>query len=170
MLAVLLAEAGRPERARTLVAEFDRQAPPGDRRLAASTRHQALGMIALAERKPREALMEFRVGGSDRCTICALPNLGRAYEATGEADSAIAVYERYVRTPMLDRLMPDAIWLAHSYLRLGELYEEKGDRSRAAEYYGKLVRLLSHADPELRGRVTEAKRRLGLLSGERPVS
>jgi tetratricopeptide (TPR) repeat protein len=170
MLAILLAEAGRPERARAMVAEFDRQAPPGERRLEEATRHSALGTIALAERRPREALVEFRASDSDRCTICAQPNLGRAFEAAGEADSAIAAYERYIRTPMLDRLMADAVWLAHSYLRLGELYEEKGDRSRAAEYYGKLVRLLGHADPELRGRVTEAKRRLGLLSGERPVS
>jgi hypothetical protein len=66
--------------------------------------------------------------------------------------------------------VPDAVWRAHTYLRLGELYEERGERARAAEYYGKLVRLLGHPDPELRAKVGEAKRRLQLLTGERAVS
>jgi serine/threonine protein kinase/tetratricopeptide (TPR) repeat protein len=169
-LAILLAEAGRPDRARTLVAEFERQAPLGERRLADPSRHAVLGSIALAERRPHEAISEFRQSDVGDCTICALPNLGRAYEAAGDADSAIAAYQRYATAPYLHRLEPDAVWLGHTYLRLGELYEEKGERARAADYYGKLVRLLGHADPELRGKVSEAKRRLELLTGERAVS
>jgi tetratricopeptide (TPR) repeat protein len=170
ILAILLAEAGRPDRARTLVAEFERQAPLGERRLADPSRHAVLGSIALAERRPHEAISEFRQSDVGDCTICALPNLGRAYEAAGDADSAIAAYQRYATAPYLHRLEPDAVWLGHTYLRLGELYEEKGERARAADYYGKLVRLLGHADPELRGKVSEAKRRLELLTGERAVS
>ncbi|HET7600298.1 MAG TPA: tetratricopeptide repeat protein, partial [Gemmatimonadales bacterium] len=169
-LAVVYAEAGRPDRARALVAEFDRLAPEGDRRLAESERHAALGAIALAERRPREAVEEFRLQDEGDCTVCAVASLGRAYEAAGNADSAIAAYERYVATPMLGRLVLDAIWLPRTYLRLGELYEERGNRSRAAEYYARLVRLWKDPDPELRMKVGEAKRRLEALTGERAAS
>jgi tetratricopeptide (TPR) repeat protein len=169
-LAILYAEAGRPDRAKALVAEFERQAPVGDRRLLEPTRRAALGTIALAERRTRDAIAEFRASDDGECTICALPNLGRAYEAAGDADSAIAAYERYVTTPNMGRLMSDAIWLAHTYLRLGELYEEKGQRAKAAEYYGKLVRLLKDADPELKPKVADAKRRLSILTGEHAAS
>jgi chorismate-pyruvate lyase len=85
----------------------------------------------------------------------------------GEADSAIAFYERYVNMPFLDRLRFDNVRLARTYHRLAELHEEKGDSSKAAEYYGRFVRLWNDADPVLQARVTEAKRRLEALTRER---
>ena len=41
--------------------------------------------------------------------------------------------------------------------RLGEIYEARGDRARAAERYGQFVELWKGADPELQPRVTEAQ-------------
>lgn len=32
-------------------------------------------------------------------------------------------------------------WLARSYLKLGELYEARGNRGKAVDYYGRLVEL-----------------------------
>jgi hypothetical protein len=51
--------------------------------------------------------------------------------------------------------------------RLGQLYEAKGNREKAAHYYAKFVDLWKDADPELQPRVAEAKARLARLGGER---
>jgi tetratricopeptide (TPR) repeat protein len=167
-LALLYAEAGRPERARGFLAEHDRLVPEGLRRLQSVERHAAAGSIALAERRRQEAIDEFRQQDQGDCVICALGSLGRAYDDAGQADSAVAVYERYVGTPYAFRVYPDAIWLARTYYRLGELYEARGNRAKAAENYAKFVRLWKNADPELRPKVLDAKSRLKALTGEEP--
>lgn len=169
-IALLYAEAGRPDRARGLLAEFDRTATPGARRIAASLRHAALGSIALAEGRPRDAIAEFRLQEEGGCPVCAAPSLGRAYEAAGEPDSARAAYERYLTTPYPYKALTDAIWLGWIYVRLGERYEAKHDRARAADYYRRFVDLWQDADPELRPRVAEVKRRLEALSAERAAT
>jgi tetratricopeptide (TPR) repeat protein len=121
-------------------------------------------------RRPRDAVAEYKLQDDGDCPICALGSLGRAYDAAGEPDSAIAAYERYLSTPFVFRMFSDAIWLARTYHRLGELYEERGKREKAAEYYAKFVRLWKDADPELKPEITEVKRRLEALTGERAVS
>ena len=165
-LALLYAEAGRPDRAKALISEFDKVAPEGFRRLAGSERHGVLGSIALAERRPLEAINEYRQQDDGDCDICALAPLGRAYDDAGQVDSALAVYERYVNSPYMYRLFPDAVWLGRTYYRLGELYESRGDRAKAAENYAKFVRLWKDADVELRPKVLDAKSRLKALTGE----
>ncbi len=165
-LAVFWSEAGRPDRARTLVADYDRLVPQGMKRAAATLRHAALGSIALAERRPDAAAAEFRLQDQGDCEVCALGDLGRAYDNAGQADSAIAVYERYTGKPYVYRMFSDAIWLGRTYYRLGELYEERGEPAKAAENYAKLVQLWQDADPELRTKVLDAKARLKALAGE----
>jgi tetratricopeptide (TPR) repeat protein/tRNA A-37 threonylcarbamoyl transferase component Bud32 len=165
-VALVYAEAGRPERARALLSEYDRVVPEGLRRLGAPQRHGVLGSIALAERRPRDAITEFRQQDQGDCTICALASLGRAYDDAGQADSAVAAYERYIGTPYVFRMFSDAIWLARTYYRLGELYEARGEPGKAAENYAKFVRLWKDADPELRPKVLDAKSRLKALTGE----
>ncbi|MGE5231269.1 MAG: protein kinase domain-containing protein [Deltaproteobacteria bacterium] len=169
-LAIFWAEAGRPDRARALMAEYDRLAPEGMKRAAATLRHAALGSIALAERRPAAAVSEFRLQDQGDCEVCALGDLGRAYDNAGQADSAIAVYERYTGKPYVYRMFPDAIWLGRTYYRLAELYEERGERAKAAENYTKLVQLWQGADPELRTKVLDAKARLKALMGEHPAT
>ena len=51
-------------------------------------------------------------------------------------------------------------------LRLGELYEARGDRKRAREYYEKFVTLWKDADPELQPGVKEVRGRLAKLAQE----
>jgi eukaryotic-like serine/threonine-protein kinase len=168
-VAMLFAEAGRPERARALLSEFDRQVPEGDRRLATEGRHAVLGAIALAERRPQDAITEFRL--QDQASMVgAAANLGRAYDLAGMPDSAIASYQRFLDTPFLGRLPLDAMWRARALYRLGELYEGKGDRVKAADRYAEFIKLWKRADPDLQPQVTEAKQRLEALSGERPTT
>jgi hypothetical protein len=67
---------------------------------------------------------------------------------------------------MMGRLLGDGPTLAPSLKRLGELYEAKGDRKKAAEYYGRFVELWKDADPELQPGVKEVRGRLARLAQE----
>jgi hypothetical protein len=53
-----------------------------------------------------------------------------------------------------------------AFLALGRTYEAAGKRDSAAIAYGRFVRLWDKADPELQGRVTEAREALQRLTEE----
>jgi tetratricopeptide (TPR) repeat protein len=154
---------GRSDLARQVLARADREPSAGDPEDLQAARHGALGQIALAERRYDEAIREFRASDVGECTVCALPNIARAYDLNGNADSAIAVFARYTdavyRLPFVDGLQ-----LAGSHKRLGELYEAKGDRQNAAAHYAKFIELWKNADPELQPKVAEVRKRLARLS------
>jgi hypothetical protein len=88
-----------------------------------------------------------------------LPDLARAYEGSGNQDSAMVAYERYLSTPWLWRYETDAVELGWAMKRLGELYEEKGETTKAAAALAGLVRLWGRADPELRTVVAQVRQR-----------
>ena len=170
-LASFFALAGEPARARALVAEYE-AIDPVLRRREEPARHAALGAIALAERRPGDAVAEFQLADRGPCPVCALPDLGRAYDAAGMTDSAVAVFERYSRhrlTPLMNtpRYVSYEASRPGIYKRLGELYEDRGDRQRAAQYYERFVELWKDADPELRPVLDEVRRRVARLSEER---
>jgi len=72
---------------------------------------------------------------------------------------------RYVNSSsMLQRIGIDRYFLAGSYKRLGELWEAKGDRAKAAHYYSKFLDLWKNADAALQPQVTDARKRLARLS------
>jgi tetratricopeptide (TPR) repeat protein len=125
-------------------------------------RHSTLGWIALAENRARDAVNEFRRGDVGDCLTCVLPLVAMAQDAAGSVDSAIVTYEQYLGTRELLR-NGDADFLAATYKRLGELYEARGDRQRAAGYYLKFVELWKNADAPLQPMVSEVRRRLSRL-------
>ncbi len=94
-----------------------------------------------------------------------LPPLGLAFERSGQPDSAIALYERYIATPWDRRIGWDASELGAAYERLSQLYDAKGDHERAELYAAKLVTLWVDADPELQPRVRAARRRVDQRGG-----
>jgi class 3 adenylate cyclase/tetratricopeptide (TPR) repeat protein len=164
-LARFLAEAGRPARASSLLAEFEAQVPAELRRLAEDGRHGVLGSVALTEGRPEEAIAEFRLSEEKSvCPVCRLPDLARAYDAAGQPDSARVVYERYLGTPWSRRTLIDSVFLARTYERLGELYAGRGESQKAIEYYKKLVELWKDADPELQPRVEAARQAIRALT------
>jgi hypothetical protein len=55
------------------------------------------------------------------------------------------------------------IYLAGAHKRVGELYEAKGNRQKAAAHYLAFVGLWKNADPELQPAVTAVKQRLAHL-------
>jgi eukaryotic-like serine/threonine-protein kinase len=169
-VATVYALAGRPDRAHAVLAQYT--ADTHDSALMRDNepqRHDALAEIALAERRPMDAVAEFRLGDVlpdgpvDDCTQCLPGELGRAYDAASMPDSAIANYERYLATPSASRLRTDTDLLAGIHKRLGELYEAKGERGKAAGHYVTFVELWKNADPELQPKVAEVRQRLARL-------
>jgi tetratricopeptide (TPR) repeat protein len=180
-VATTYARLGHPDRARAILAEYDRDVRDSTyKRVHTPALHTALAEVALAENKPADAIAEFRRGDTltdgpaDECTICIFANLGRAFDNAQQRDSAIAMYERFLKTPYAERLdVPlfvefpepvDPIFRAGTHRRLAELYEAKGDTAKAVEQYRAFVDLWKNADPELQPRVAEAKRRLAQLT------
>jgi tetratricopeptide (TPR) repeat protein len=158
---------GRPSRARQLLKEYESAVPEGIRR-GDVFRLAAEGFTAMAEGNYREAVSSFQ-GWYDEsgCNNCALFNMGRAYELAGKQDSALAMYERVASAPRELFATEDLSWtLAPTYRRLGELYEERGEREKALEAYGKFTTLWAQADPSLQPQVREVKARMAKLAGE----
>ncbi|HVH67567.1 MAG TPA: hypothetical protein VM716_06830 [Gemmatimonadales bacterium] len=165
MLAWFYASAGEPERARRLIAEYERAVPEGLRR-GNPFRHEALAALALATGRIDDAIRSYRAFYDESgCAACGLYDLGRAYEQAKLPDSARLVYERAVTTPWMSKLYEVALTLAPTYRRLGELYETAGDRGRALQNYSRFVDLWRNADPDLRTQVRDVKARMARLNG-----
>ena len=172
--ATIYALAGRPDRARAILAQFDATIRDTTlQRFFQPDRHGVLAEIAIAEHRYADAVTETRAsdkrpdGPVDGCGPCADAALGRAFDLAGQPDSAIATLERYITQPFWNRQMDrraDPYHLAGAHKRLGELYEAKGDGQRAATHYAAFVGLWKNADPELQPKVAEVRKRLARLS------
>jgi len=164
-VAQLYAMAGRPDRARATMAANDSVLSGRNLVMLDWNRRMALGEIAIAERHFDAAITQFGGANETFCHICTLPRLARAYDLAGNADSSIAIYERYLRSSRFvpDGIRSDAWYLAGIHKRLGELYDARHDPQRAAEHYARFVELWKDADPELQPKVAQVKQRLAHL-------
>jgi len=171
--ATTYARLGNPAKARALMARYRAEVTDTSLlRAQAADEHTALGEVALAEGKYPLALREFRLGDigyddkpANECAPCLSYNLGRAYDAAGQADSAIAMFERYIATPYFlkaDENM-DPVRLPAIHERLGQMYEAKGDAERAVAHYRAFIALWKNADADLQPRVNDARQRLERL-------
>jgi tetratricopeptide (TPR) repeat protein len=168
-LALFYADAGMTDQAKEYLDAFRSEVHPlVQRQRPMMLLHRAEGAVALAEGRYRDAITSYRrfYSGS-KCAVCGLYGLGRAYELAGEADSAVAVYERALHTPGLNRAAEERLTLPPTYERLAALYAERGDRDNAIEFYNRFIELWEDADPELQPRVEEARARLASF-GEEP--
>jgi tetratricopeptide (TPR) repeat protein len=168
-LAHVYSIAGRPDRARAVLADFAQNKDSGFIRRRQPMLHQSLGEIALAEKRYADAIVEFRRGDLD---IDGRPigtplrthfSLGRAFDLANEVDSAIAHFNTYLEIPEDGRIDIDFEALAGVHKRLGELYDGKGEREKAISHFSKFLELWKNADPELQPTVADVKRRLARL-------
>jgi tetratricopeptide (TPR) repeat protein len=175
-VADLYAVLGRPDRARAVLAEYEARSPaakaPDNRETIATIN----GEIALAEHKNDEALRQFHaaaVGADGRpaiCEPCTYFDLGRAYDAVGQRDSAIAAFEALSAIPPARRFSPSATLIPDWYVRagverrLGELYEAKNDPKDALRHYTLFVDAWKNADPDLQPQVAAVRARMAALS------
>ncbi|HTG84156.1 MAG TPA: protein kinase [Gemmatimonadales bacterium] len=184
-IAFIYASAGQPGLARALLTRYAREVHPTLRHIDEPRRQWTVGQVSLAEGRYADAVAEFQayVQTPRHCLPCGQAALAEAYDRLGNSDSAIAVYERYVKTPSVFRapasglgltglydqglFSNDATQLAPSYKRLGELFEQRGDRAKARYYYSSFVELWKDSDAELKPEVSGVRRRLQQLGGER---
>jgi tetratricopeptide (TPR) repeat protein len=166
-LAAVYAHTGNADRAREYKEEFRESVHEVVQQRQASAAAAAEGAISFAEGEYPQAAASFqRSYDLTKCAVCNLYQLGRSYEMAGELDSALAVYERAVYTPGLFRAPEEYLTLGPTYRRLAALYEQRGDRENAIEFYNRFIELWENADPELQPRVQEARERLALLMAE----
>jgi tetratricopeptide (TPR) repeat protein len=161
------AQGGAPAKARRMLAEAVREIPefattPGGQRAIAEFEAR----ILLAEKNPTEALVRARAsqqssdGTPAECRACIAILMATVFDSLGQADSTAAWLERYLAVPRAERLEIDSRALATTNKRLGELYDAKGDRTRAIQYYQALVDQWAKADPELQPTVASVRKRI----------
>jgi len=164
-LARLYAIAGKPRIGWAVLREYEREFPQEyrapDQWMISRTRaalYAAEGRLpqALAELQQASQTPALHVGLYDDPGIppTAEPLRARLYDRLGAADSAIAVYERYLAVPSLGRSATDALELGPTLARLAKLYEQRGDTARAAAYDDRLALLWRTADPGIRVQLT----------------
>ena len=172
-LATFDGEMGQSQRGRTWLAAYERDVPRDLRGPDQHMLYRARAAVRRAEGSPAHALAELRMGArlpsartnlmDERIPLSDHPLLARVYETLGSRDSAIAVYERYLRVRSLSRTTVDAFELGNALERLGALHEAHGDAARAAEYYARLADLWREADTALRRRAASAGQRAHTL-------
>jgi tetratricopeptide (TPR) repeat protein len=172
--AEVLARGGNASKAREMVARYrSEMTDTSIRRAQEAQLHAALGEIALADRKPLEAVVEFRRGDvgydglpANECAPCLPFNLARAFDAAGNADSATVMFERYLSTPYRSKTDAemDPVRLPAIHERLGQLYESMGNTEKAVQHYRAFIDLWKNADAELQPRVIDARKRLARLT------
>ena len=123
-------------------------------------------MIALSDGDAVQALAHYQRSDRGFCTVCALPDIGRAFEVAGQQDSALVAYRAFVDTLELFRGRFGDNWQGPMLERLGQLYDERGDLENAARYYAQFVELWADADEELQPQVKDVRDRIAQLVGE----
>jgi tetratricopeptide (TPR) repeat protein len=155
--ATLYAQAGRPQRAREFLAAYRSSRTNGQETNEYEEAGSAFAeaAIALAEGDSQRAIRLYREGRTldPSCELCGLVELGEAFEAGAQPDSAVAVWEGYLEKDVLFRSEMDDMGLHRVLLGLGRSYEALGRPDRAADNIGRLLDLWAGVDPGLEFRV-----------------
>ncbi|HYC53232.1 MAG TPA: protein kinase, partial [Gemmatimonadaceae bacterium] len=168
-LTLAYAFTGQAARAEAVLASFEAGRAGTVRYQDEVERMTMRGAVAFAAGRFDEAARHFTVSSSiGDCMSCDLSLLGLSYDRAGQADSAIAVYERYLASPDHWRFISDQLLLGLTFRRLGELYEARGEVAKAHQNYAAFVDLWKDADPELQPRVAAARRRMARLRDVEP--
>jgi tetratricopeptide (TPR) repeat protein len=173
-LAYLYAIAGRTDRGAEVFREGERaleRSGPAGASLLRQRWHRMLrdavqGASLLQNGKAPEAAAAFGQARTAFGYAFWLPEIGAALDRAGATDSALTVYQEYLGSTFNSRLFTDQFNLAPVLRRTGELYEARGDRTRAAARYQRFVDLWRNADPVLQPEVAEVKRRLAGMTAE----
>ena len=168
----LLADVGRVREGRQLLDDWRAGAGPNDPGLRADS-SQAIGAIAAAEKHWERAVAAFlawnEAPGASAFHLYnrGLPEAAAILARSGQPDSAIVLFERAMATSSLaGGAFYEATWYPQALSMLGDLYEARGDRAKAAEQYRRYVERLGDADPQLAPQVAAVRAKLARVSGE----
>ena len=168
----VLCEVGHVREARTLLDEWRTRTRGTDPTFRGDSA-LAVGSIAAAERRWGDAASAYLAWGAAPLFSAlhfynrGLPEAATAMERMGKPDSAIALLERAQHLPSLaGGAAYNATWYPEALMRLGALYEARGDRVNAGDYYAKYAALMKDADPELQGSVKAARAKLDQMRSE----
>ena len=166
-LAEMQAPFGRAAEVRRLRAEWERTVPEAERKPWQEPAWDAY--VAGAEGRWKDAAVAAtRAVGTVHCAPCGRHFVAQAWDRAGVPDSALKYYEQAATLPNTsDDGVEDAIWQPSTLRRLGELYESKGNRQKALEYYGQFVALWKNADADLQPQVKQVKEAMAKVAAER---
>ena len=102
------------------------------------------------------------------CANCWRYDQGEMWSAAGNDDSTLAALEPVVNSINTRDQTSDALYYGPALNRLGEIYEARGDKAKAREYYQRFVDLWRAADPNFQPQVAEARRRIAALGPDAP--
>ncbi len=153
------------DRARALLRDMEASGMPELGQNFARSYDRAAGWVAIASGDVQGGLAKLRAGIDGwGCQGCGHLLMARAHDAAGNADSSLHYWEAYQSNK--EGIPSIEANLATAYQRLGELYESRGDREKAAQFYNEFIELWENADPEFQPQVQEARERLAGLVGE----
>jgi tetratricopeptide (TPR) repeat protein len=168
----LLAEIGRVREAKGLLDEWRRRTgatDPGFR----SDSALAVGAIAAAEGEWDRAVAAFLAWNKTPTASAlmiynrGLPEAAAIMVRQGKPDSAIVLFERALATSsMFGGQIYEPGWYTQALVMLGDLYDARGDRAKAAEYYRRYIDVFKDPDPEIAKQVATVREKLGRVTGE----
>lgn len=157
--------AGRVDKAHVYLAQLEKQSA-GDRDLRkGQTLREARADVAIAERRWDDAIRESS-SALGRCLHCLTIRRAAAWDGRGNADSALALYERFAKSAQRDpktHATMDEFALPAAWRRIGELSEARGDAAAAAGAYEHFVNMWKDADLELQPQLRDVRRRITRL-------
>jgi tetratricopeptide (TPR) repeat protein len=168
----LLADIGRVREARSLLAEWRRRTGPTDPGYRSDSA-LAVGAVAAAEGQWERAVSAFLAWNTSPAAAAmvlynrGLPEAAAILARQGQGDSAIVLFERALATSSaFGGSIYEPGWYAQALLMLGELYEARGDRAKAAEYYRRHIEVFKDPDPQIARQVAAVREKLARVTGE----
>ena len=169
---VLLADVGHVREANKLLDEWRASTGPSHPGYRADSA-QAVGAIAAAEGQWDRAVSAFltwhasRPGGAMMLYNRGLPEAAAILARTGKPDSAIVLFERALATSSAYAGgVYESGWYAQALLMLGDLYEARGDRAKAAAYYQRHIDVFRDPDPPIAVQVAAVRQKLARVTDE----
>ncbi len=160
-----LAFFGMDERASQVETDWEAATPAEARIDFAPQLYRLKGLLALAQEPAGEGLGELEAAVETSFeSPFFVGELALAHDRAGRSDRALEAFHRYLDAPNVNRRVADALFLALTYERLGQLHEARGEAEEAVKFHTLFVELWAGADPELQPRVQAARDALARLA------
>jgi len=167
----LLADMNRVKEAHQLLDEWRSRVGASDLGFRADSA-SAVGAIAAAEHQWDRAVAAYLAwnsapaGSSMHLYNRGLPEAAAILARQGKSDTAIALFQRALSTSStFGGPLYESSWYPQALDRLGDLYEAKGDKGKAAAYWQKYLRMFKHPDPPITAQVAAVKAKLAGVGG-----